>query len=240
LDVAERFAARRTAIGLSPTLTAIGKQQAMRDALPTFLKELAKANLPIKKMRGEIKARRAALQVPQIDRTDTRGAIEDAEIRSWFSALDLDKRQAMAMTTTDARILRAIVNLPDVAGLVGPLAPLVEQVKQRYVELTHSEENKSIEAMEAVAAEMSAAAQLAKDDIRRASGADEGTFDKIADPIEKEFAAPKLFREKDGHGHEQLYIIDLGGRENPARLATADEIAGGIVFESAAASVAAG
>jgi hypothetical protein len=233
LDVAKRFSERKTAISLSPTLTSLGKTQALQDALPTFLKELCQAQRPLKKIIGDLKARRlAALEIPEADRSDTATAIQDAEIRSWFSSLDLSQRESVALTTTDARILRAIVNLPAVAGLSGSLARLVDEVRQRHAEMTKGEEIAAIGAEEAIAAEVSAAAAVARGSIQTASGVPAHTFDILIKPIEEQHAAPWLVK----NGDRPPMVCEVGADGLASyRPASRDEIADGIYFPDAKA-----
>lgn len=230
LDAAERFAARKSAITLSPTLTELGKTQALKEAVPAFLKEFCVARRPIEKMAGELKARRAALVIKPLDRTDSVGAIERTETREWLRSLNLSDRRNIAMTTRDPQILEAMLAKPEMSGFTGNLAPMVDHARTRYLELTYGEEVRAIEATEAVLAEAAAAAQVAKDEIRRTSGENELTFNRLAEPIEKQFGAPWLLKNGD-----RVMVVEVGadGMAN-YRPAATDEIETGVFYKDAA------
>jgi hypothetical protein len=232
LSVAERFAVKKNSISLSPQLTASGKEDALQEALPVFLKELARANRPLHKMRAETKARRAKLAVPPVDRGDLVAAFERAEIRGWFTSLNFAERQGVAATTRDPHIISALLQYPELAGLDGKLAPLVEQLQQRYVELTHSEELASIQSAEVVLAEVAGALKVAKGEIQNLTGVNDFAFNKLMEPIERQYAAVWLL--KNGDRTPQVCEFGADG-EATYRLASPDEVLNGVFYKDAAA-----
>jgi hypothetical protein len=92
--------------------------------------------------------------------------------------------------------------------------------------------------MKVPAAAATAAMQVVKNEIRQTSGMNENAslvraFDKLCEPIEKQFGAPWLTKMRGG---DEIFCVnpDKRGTSEFQRLATADEMANGVFYKDVA------
>ena len=77
------------------------------------------------------------MTIKAIDPTNLAAALERQEMRAWLRTLDLNARQAIALTTTDRWVIEAMVTAPpELSGFEGDLARVVTEVEHRYLEMT--------------------------------------------------------------------------------------------------------
>jgi hypothetical protein len=232
LGIAERFTAKKSDLARSGTHTPQGQAQELAKALPDAIKDLSLARAPIDRAFADVLARRAAIKIKVPDANNFASAIERWAIQDYVSGLALGAREALAMTTTDRRILEAIVTAPpELSGFVGNLAPTFKKAEARYLEETHGADLKSIAEAEAVLAEASAAAQISRDKIQRTVGMRDREFAAVVAPIEKKIGAPWLI--KDG-ARTMVCEVGADGLAN-YRLASAREISDGVFYKDSAA-----
>jgi hypothetical protein len=238
--IKDRIAAKKSELARSGTHTAQGQVQELTKVLPGTLIDLLRARAPIEKAYSDNRARRAAIQIKSPDPNNFAAAIERWALQDYLSSLDPGQREALALTTTDRRILEAIVFAPpELSGFVGNLAPAFKKVEARYLEVTHSAELKSIAAAEAVMAEASAAAQIVRDQIQQTVGMNDREFAAVMEPIERKVGAPWLVKIKGGSGEILRVRPEKCGTAEFQTPATPEEIRDGVFYESDAAYQAA-
>jgi hypothetical protein len=161
----EGFAGHKIALASDGRMTELGQRQALRDALTAnHGKAWARANASVLKERKKITARRDALVIKAVDKTDLAAALERQEIRAWVRQLDLGVRQSVVLATKDRRILEAMLTAPpELSGIAGSSA--ASEIEARYLELTYPDELAAIEAMDGVVAEAEAALAVARNDL---------------------------------------------------------------------------
>jgi hypothetical protein len=183
----EGFVGRRIALQSDGRMTPRGQQDALRESLTqNHGKQWARANASVLKARKEITARRDALVIKSVDKTDLAGALERQEIRAWVRQLDLGVRQSVVLATNDKRILEAVVSAPpELSGFDGSAA-LAGKVEARYFELVFPDELAAIDAMDAVVSEAEASMHIARNELRSTldNNMHQRDFDTLMAPIE--------------------------------------------------------
>lgn len=234
LGAAESFAAKKAELETSGTLTARGQRQALRDALVhQYGKDLARAREPIAKVRKDIAARRDAMKVKAVDKTDIAGALERQEIRAYLRTLDANARQTLAMTTTNVQLLEALVTAPpELSGFDGNLAHIADQIEQRYFELAYADEISAITSMEAVIAEGDAAVSIARGMFQGTMGMEEREFENFMVPIERRANAPWLLKQD---GSSSVLVVEMENGLANYRPATDSDLSNGVFYENLAA-----
>jgi hypothetical protein len=222
----EGFAGHKIALSADRRMTPLGQRQALKDALTqNHGKQWARANASVLKERKKITARRDALVIKAVDKTDIAGALERQEIRQWVRSLDLGVRQSVALATKDRRILEALVTAPpELSGIAGPKA--AAEIENRYLELTYGDELASIEAADAVVAEAEASMHIQRNELRSTLdvGMHAHDFDALMKPLE--IIRPWLM--DDG---KQVCEIGADGRPT-YRKATEADLADGVEYEN--------
>jgi len=180
----EQFSGHKIALASDGRRTPIGQRDELRAALTNkYGKQLARAAQPVLRARKEINARRAALAIKSVDKTDIAAALERQEIRAWVRQLDLGVRQSVVLATKDRRILEALVTAPpELSGITGASAAL--EIENRYIELTYPDELAAIEEMNAVVAEAEASMHIARNEMRSTIDLHPHDFDELMKPIE--------------------------------------------------------
>ena len=235
---AEAFAAKKAELASSGTLTPRGQHQALRDSLVhDYGKALARSRDPIRKAQREIKTRREALKVAAVDRTDVVGALDRQEIRSWLRTLDEGALVSLARTTSDKRILTAMIQAPpELSGLhkVKEAEYVAAEVERRYLEAQYPEELAALEDMQAVVDEGEAAIGVAQILMQSASELEDHQFEGLMRPIEQKIGAPWLLKNTRGLGADQVEIIQVvevgADGKGSYRDATATDIANGVYY----------
>jgi hypothetical protein len=221
-------------IATDRTLTDSGQQQARAKAVPDALKEYCRHQRQINKLNAEVKSLEAAVQAKSFGSPDGPKATLLSDYRRYLLSLSLGERQQEAASTQDPLMMEAMLSHPKLCGMTGNLAPLIPEIRARWLQLTCPDELKVIEEMKAVVAEGSAAAQLAKNIIRQTSGMEERAFNKLAEPIEKQFGAPWLLKSTNKSGAEQVMVVEGEAGAVTYRPATTDEIAYGVFYKNIA------
>jgi hypothetical protein len=224
----EGFAGHKIALASDRRMTELGQRQALNESLTqNHGKQWARANASVVKERKKITARRDALVIKAVDKSDVAGALERQEIRQWFRSLDIGVRQSLALASKDRRILEALVTAPpELSGLLdgGPAA--LAQIENRYLELTYGDELASIEAMDAVVAEAEAAMHISRNELRSTLDVDmhPHDFDELMKPIE--IIRPWLTSDR-----KQVVEVDGAGRAS-YRPANESDLADGVEYEN--------
>lgn len=232
LNASTGFTARESEINSSSSLTEVGKMQARNEALQFYLKEACRAKRSLQKFSAESNALRARMKVKPIDRTDLVGAIEREGIRTWLRSMSIQDRMALMTSTSDPQMIETMLAHPERSGLSGSnFAPLLQIVTERYLEENFGDEMRAKAAIDAVAVEATGAAKLALDEIRRAAGLNEVEFNRLLEPIEKQYGAPWLLKDGD---RTIVCEVTADGKAN-YRPASTDEIADGVFYQSAQA-----
>ncbi len=198
LDIADSFSARKAAIHADGKLTTEGKQAALRAALPTYAADMQRARADIAKAKREVAMRKKAMVMPAKDPADTRGAIQDMEIRQFVRSLPVGERFGLLQTTKDPRILEAALAAPpEVVGMVGPMAEAVaKRVEENYAQIKFGAELSEVESLAAVVSNADAIAGAARGVLRSGADMDERSFTALVGPAEKAAAAPWLVGDK--------------------------------------------
>ncbi len=174
------------------------------------------ARAPIEKLRGEIEFKRAGLQPADPDPPNFAAAIEHAEIRAYFKSLTPAERTALAMNTTDLRLLEPLVRTPpELSGFDGNQRDTIKDIENRYIAIKHPAEVAELEALELLVAEADAIVQDARSNLKEVAGMDSWLFDQEVRPVE---AAVWLV------GSAEVPLVCLPQPDGSAeyRLATAD------------------
>jgi hypothetical protein len=226
LAAAEQFAGYKIGLSSDRRMTELGQRQALSESLAqNHGKQWARAKQPVTKARAEIKARRDALVIKSVDKTDIAAALERQEIRQWFRSLDLGVRQSIALASKDRRILEALVTAPpELSGIAGPKA--AAEIENRYIELTYPDELASIEAADAVVAEAEASMHIARNELRSTLdvGMHAHDFDALMKPVE--MIRPWLI-----DGRRQ--VCETGADGKPTyRKATEADLADGVEYKN--------
>jgi hypothetical protein len=229
LAASENFVAMQRALERDGTLTARGQAVALDAELPKVLKAFVRATDPIKHAQSEIATRRAAMVIKQPDQANVSAAIERGEIRAYLRGLNPIDWHSLVETTEDPRILEAMVTAPPVlSGFTADQAPLVDAVKERYLQLNFGAEMSALDESAAVIAEASAAAQVARNEIQKASGLSDRDFAATMAPIEKKIGAPWLLKQPNG----DVLVVKPGQNQYP--VATADDLRDGVFYKDEA------
>jgi hypothetical protein len=227
-SIVDKFAARRTEMSKSGQYTEAGVSAAMREALPATLRALNTARAPIAKLARDAKAKRASLRPADPDRGDVAGAIERQEIRAYWRTLPPGDRAQLAMTTTDLRLLEALVTAaPELSGFTRNQRDVVDKVEQRYIALKHPAELAEVEALDALVAEAEAITAVTRNDIRNSAALEPQPFEALARKVE---AAVWLVG--DASAPQVCEVAADGTAEY--RLATAEEAVTGVYYKNEA------
>jgi hypothetical protein len=225
----EGFAGHKIALESDGRMTPLGKSHALKEALTgNHGKAWARANASVLKARKEITARRDALVIKAVDKTDLAGALERQEIRQWFRSLDLGVRQPIALATKDRRVLEALVTAPpELSGIAG--ASAASEIEARYLELTYADELESISAADAVVAEAEAAMHVSRNELRSTIDVDmhPRDFDEIMKPVET--IRPWIVGDS---GIEQVVEVGADGKTATYRKATEADVAFGVRYKN--------
>jgi hypothetical protein len=176
----------------------------------------------------ELKQRRATLKRPVLDRTDVVAALDRREIRDRVQSLPLsEQRKILFDKDCDSRILDAILDMPKVlSGIPDEIFHIVEAAR---LEQLFAPALREIEEMEAVVAEATAAAEVARNDQRSASGLEPRQFERAVESIERKISLPWLKRTKDIQGAESVIVVRPGARTHAE--ATPDQLASGVYYD---------
>jgi hypothetical protein len=220
----ERYAAQRRALASSGEHTDVGVDKAVRANLPAAIRKMQIAKQPIVNLRHEIKSKHDALRPADPDKSNLFGAIQTMEIHQLSRSLKPLEREALMMTTTDVRLLEATVTSPpELSGFSANDRAVIDKIEARYIELKHPAEVAEIEALESLAAEAEAIAQVARNELRSVAGLSAQEFDSVARKVE---AAVWLVGET---GREQVCEPGPDGTAT-YRAATPDEVASGVRY----------
>lgn len=228
LAAAEKLAAKKTELARSGTLTEAGVRAALKDALPTIVREHQAAAAPIAKLAAQAKAKRDGLGVRSADPTTPAAVIEQAnraEIRAWLRTLPPAEMAQLAMSTEDARILESMLSAPpELVNLRGNQRDLAEKIEQRYLEMTFPAELAEAERLEQAAAEAADVAKVALNEIKAVADVDAHTFAQI----EARIGAPWLIKNTNS-----VQVVDFGddGKVN-YRDASPAEIESGVYYKN--------
>lgn len=233
LAISDRFERRRAEVDKDGRLSPKGRTDALSDALvKTFGHELRDAKRPIAKARSKLEALRDSVRPPSSDPQDFVAALLRMEIRGQVVSLPPGQRPAFVIGAKDRRIAEAVLDAP--AELSGLSAEVFGHVQKAYLETHFGEQHAEIEALEQAVESAAAAAQLARDDMMRASGMDARQFDEKLAPVEQRSGVPWLRR----NGTGGVDVVDIPNARG--RPATEDEIRNGEFFANYEAYVQAG
>jgi hypothetical protein len=228
--IAEKFAKHRDSLERDGFLTPAGKRAKLTEALTKqFARDMRDARAPIEAAAKDIELLRGNIKPVQVDRTDVVAAMERAEIRAFIRSLPSADKIAALLNHADPKILDAVLDAP--AALSGVPEQHYAAAKEAREEQLFGPQLKEIEALQAVVDEASAAATIARGDLRSVTALDEREFESLVGPIENKKAAPWLVKRGDRIIRVRPERVGTGELNMPA---TEDEIRDGKFYANEA------
>jgi hypothetical protein len=191
----ERFADYKNTLSKDALKTELGRAQALREAFTkTFGKDLIRHREPMTKARAEHTARKSALTIKDVDvagvdslAKQTQVLIDESrrqETRKYLLGLEPTLRIAKAMTG-DKRILDALMHVaPELSGFDGFPRKIIDELEQRYLEITYPEKLAELDETDDVIAQGEAAVAIALNEMRSTVDVHPHDFDEMLLPIE--------------------------------------------------------
>ena len=229
--VANEFVASKTSLKSGNRLTPEGVNAALRDAIPGYAARLAAARKPIDAMAKEAKARRVAMKPKAPEASNLSAAIERQEIRQWLRDMNPGDRMQALTATTDRRVLQAALTAPmQLSGITDKDS--ADRIEAHWLDLAHADEMAQVQELEQLANEATAAALVARGELRMTAEMDEVTFTSIAGPAESKALLPWLV---DNGGKAMVVEVDAVSGLANYRPATEWEAKAGVYADPAAA-----
>jgi hypothetical protein len=230
LEASEKLTDRAAAIQNNKFLSDDGRAKESRAQLKAALRDVRDAGIPIDEMRSRLKDIRASIRPVSFDKGDLAGALARQEIRAYVRTLPLGERAALLVgEKAEAMFVDAILEQP--GALSGLDSNLYDRIREQRLEALHTNENFQAEELTREIAEASAALQVAKQGLQRASGMKDHEFEQLATEVFSKRAAPWL-KHDSVNGNPTIIIVPLRG--GPSRPATPDEIRDGKFYRDLA------
>lgn len=137
---------KREALGKRGDLSAKGINARLRqDMAQIVTRDLRAHREAVKERAADLKARRAALTSPKIDRTDLLAELQRQEVRSWLRSMAPEARHVALLGDTDGALVEAVLSAPPALSGTDRLPDVVRrQIVDGYLQARHSE---TVEAM---------------------------------------------------------------------------------------------
>ncbi|MET4208940.1 hypothetical protein [Bradyrhizobium sp. LA2.1] len=121
------------AVRESADLSPAGKTKKARDVIGSRAWEVIKANMVARRLAERIEEKRAAVQLPEIDKTDAAGAILRNRVRDQLAGKTPQELRAL-IPTMSPLFLTTILEAPE---LIGADAQTVDVARTHAIELAH-------------------------------------------------------------------------------------------------------
>jgi hypothetical protein len=212
-----------------------GRRKGLVEALQKgFARDLRDACKPLDAIKSQIdqlQARIKSRPVHSPNPTDVAGLLsallegqDRKEIRQIIRDLPPAERSAMVFTSTDPRIVEAVLQMPsEMSGLPPDRYEALEKI---YTEKNFAPELQKKAVLEELVAQVEGVHALARGEMQRTLGLDDHQFDQMMKPIELKLNAPWLKRDGDS-----VRVITPGG-VTAAHDASADELRDGVYYEN--------
>jgi hypothetical protein len=167
--LAENFRGKVAAIEADPSLTGVGKADAVKKLwVGAASQHFAQIKTGVAKELADIRQQRASLYPKAPDRSDLFGELQRAEARAWLRGLDDGARHRVALETNDQTIRDAILfAAPELSGLTPEIK---SHVVERVVEGQFGPQLRELDAQEEAAANVDAAIQITEQNLAKLPG----------------------------------------------------------------------
>ncbi len=128
--LSSRLEAERARLKADRNISDIGRRGKEAELAKSLIKNLAELTQPLRRAKADIAAKRAAIKVPEVDKTDVVGESKRQEIRTFIRSLPLAEKTPALEGFGDAGRL-AILDAP--ALLSGLPEDRYEHVKSTYL-----------------------------------------------------------------------------------------------------------
>lgn len=188
----------------------------LQESVPAFYR----GRLAVNRARQELDQKRAMLQLPKGDPTDTAAAIRRMGIQTWLRSLSQGERDKVArVENIDPQIREAILEVP--AMMTGIAESHRARMAEAVLRETHGPLLDEIAELGEAIEVAESAVQAGRDSVRLDTGLSRAEFEQEARTVEQRHSVAWLRR----RGNE-LKVVDLDRLVE--REATADELANGI------------
>lgn len=154
-------------------LSPLGIGAKVRDrAAGALVPGLRHAQGVVERARSDLASKRAALSMPPIDRTDVIAADHRREARALLRSLPELDRTGLLMSNPDPLLVAAALEAPDILSGINPR--LRAGIGKAYAATHHAKELTELDDREEAIAATASMVEIAKAELRKASGLDDG------------------------------------------------------------------